>query len=267
MATKKKAPRRKRVNPLDAALNSKEKLAAERRAEDHALWEQWKVDPNPQTLRPLLRRFEPLLNAKLQQYRAPTVNPAAFKTNLKMHALNAFETFDPSRASLRTHVENHLRRSMRFNVQQQNYAYIPEGQVAYIGALDRARDELLEETGEEPSHAQLATFVNQRPDMLGAKKPLTPSMVSRIQGGRRKDVVSSSMEGGVEVAPSRNEAVLGLMHAALNPAQQQVFNHIYGMNGAPRITSTSALAARLGKSPSQISRLKTSIATEYKKYI
>lgn len=269
MAAKKKAPtrRKKPVNPLDTAIDSKEKLATQRRAEDHALWEQWREAPSPQTLRPLLRRFEPVLKAKLQQYRAPNVNEAAFETNLKLQALNAFQTFDPNRASLRTHVENNLRRSMRFNAQHQNYAYIPEGQMAYIGVLDRARDELLEDTGNEPSHTQLATFINQRPDMLGGKKPLTPKMVARIQGNRRRDVISSSLEGGVERTPSRNEAVLGLMHAALKPDQQQVFNHIYGMNGAPRITSTSVLAKRLGKSPSQISRLKSGIAEEYKKYL
>jgi DNA-directed RNA polymerase specialized sigma subunit len=267
---KKKARKKatRNVDPLDDALNSKQKLAAKNRAEDHALWQQWQQNPTQQTLRPLMRRFEPVVRAKVQQYKAPNVNTAAFRSNLKLHLMNAFETFDPNRASLRTHAENHLKRSMRFNAQHQNYAYIPEGQTAYIGAIDRAKEELAEDAGEEPSHNQIAQFINSRPDLLGGKKRLTPSFVARVQGSRRKDVISSSVEGDIAPqAASRNEAVLGLLRPALKADEQTVFDHIYGVNGTTRIQSTSALAKKLGKSPSQVSRLKSRIAAQYKKYL
>ena len=273
---RKKVPRKRAVrrrkpmqtDPLDEALSSQEKLAAQRRVEDHRLHDEWKKKPNQQNMHALMRRFEPVFRAKVNQYKAPNVNTSAFRGNLKLQAVSAFETFDPNKASLRTHLDNHLKRSMRFNAQHQNMAYIPEGQTAYIGGIDRAVDEMQESNGKQPTHGQIATFVNQRPDLLGGKKRLTSRMVGRVQGNRRKDIVGSTLDAdSAPYATNRNEQVLGLLRPALKPDQQQVFDHIYGSNGAQRINSTGALAKKLGKSPSQISRIKSGIAAKYKKYI
>ncbi len=256
------------MNPLDEALNSKEKLAQERRDQDIHLWQTWKNDPNQDNMHALMKRFEPVFRAKVNQFKAPNVNPSAFRANLKLQAINAFETYDPERAALRTHLDANLKRSMRFNAQHQNMAYIPEGQTAFIGPIDKATDELTDELGRAPSHFEVAQFINERPDLLKNKKRLTATTVARISTNRRKDIISSTMEGdAAPIEASRNQAVLGLLRPELNEDQQQVFDHIYGMNGAPRINSTSALAKKLDKSPSQISRLKSAIAIEYKKYI
>lgn len=273
MAAKKKATKRKKVeqtvNPLDEAIESQEKLGAKRRAEDHSLWETWNKKPTEKTMNPLMRRFEPVFRQKMQQYKAPNVSAAAFKTNLKIHAVKAFTTYDPSRgASVRTHLENGLKRSMRFNAQHQNMAYIPEGQTAYIGAIDRASDSLQDTLGRDPSHLEIAKFVNGDPDLLGGKKRMTAGTVKRVQGSRRKDVIASSMESDpTGFGSDRNRAVLGLLRPELNRDQQQVFDHLYGMNGQKQIDRTGTLAKTLGKSPSQVSRLKSAIAKKYKKFI
>lgn len=268
MPRKSRKKAKKRVNPVDEALSAQEKLAEKRRAEDLQLWQSWRQQPSQQTLNPLMRRFEPVFRAKVNQYKAPNVNTSAFRANLKLHAVNALETYDPTKAALRTHVENQLRKSMRFNAQNQNMAYIPEGQTGYIGPIDRARDELMGEIGGEPSHTQIAKFVNQRPDLLGGKRPLSGKTVARIQGSRRKDIIGSTLEGdSTPYAASRNEQVLGLLRPTLKPQEQQVFDHLYGMNGMPQVDRTGALAKELGMSPSQIARIKSRIATSYKKYL
>jgi DNA-directed RNA polymerase specialized sigma subunit len=269
MTRKKATKKRVEVNPIDEALQSSSKLAAQRREEDHQLWEQWKANPTEQTMHPLIKRFEPVFRQKVQQYKAPNVNTTGFKTQLKVRAVEAFQTYDPSRgASLRTHVENNLKRSMRYNAQHQNMAYIPEGQTAFIGSIDRATDALQDQLGRDPSYPEVAQFINSTPELLGGKKPMTPSLVQRIQSSRRKDVMASSMESDpTGFGADRNRAVLGLLRPELTMEQQQVFDHIYGVNGAPQINSTSALAKRLGKSQSQISRLKSGIADKYKKFI
>lgn len=266
----KKAKRAKKMNsPIDDALESTTKLAAQYRAEEQTLWEAWKQEPTEGNMHTLLRRFEPVFKQKDQQHRAPNVNPAAFKTNLKVHAVKAFQTYDPTKGTaLRTHVENNLKRSMRFNAQQQNMAYIPEGQTQYIGAVDRAKDELMEELGRDPSHVEVSQFLKQRPELLGGKKPPSPTLVGRVEGNRRRDILGSAME----IDPSaffadRNRQIQGLLPAELTPDEQRVYNHLYGMNGARKITSTTALATQLGKSTSQISRLKSSIATKYKQFL
>ena len=259
---------KRRVNPLDTALDAKVKLAAERRAEDQALWSVWKANPTQENTHNLLRRFEPVFRSKVQALKARDVNLSAFRADLKIHALNAFDTYDPTKAGLRTHVENHLRKSMRYNAQQQNMAYMPEGQSERIGSIKRAIEGFQEDTGRDPSHTEIATYINERPELLKNKTPLTTAQVARIQTGMRGDVSSSEFESDPNpTLINRNEQVLGLLRPSLNDQQKKVFDHIYGFEGTPVVRSTGALAKRLGMSSSQVSRLKSGIASTYKKYL
>ena len=110
---KKAKKKARKVNPIDAALSSKEKLAAQRHAEDLQVWQAWKQNPTQQNMHALNRRFEPVFRAKVNQFKAPNVNTAAFRGNLKLHAVRAYETYDPSRAALRTHLDNQLQQVLQ----------------------------------------------------------------------------------------------------------------------------------------------------------
>ena len=250
--------------PLDEALDAKEKVAAQRRAKDTQMWEQWKADPNPDNLRPLMKRIEPILRSKVQMWKAPGVNEAAFKANLRIHAMDAFHSFDPTKAGLRTHLENRLKKSMRFNVQQQNYAYIPEAKAGRIGDISRATDELTEDLGRIPTPQEIATQLNPT---LSGRQQLTGQKVQQIQGAQFGDVIGSSFESdSAPRAISREREVVGLLRPALNADQQSVYDHLYGVNGKQKTTSTTQLAKLLGKSPSQVSRLRTAILNKFKEY-
>lgn len=251
-------------NPLDEALDAKEKVAAQRRAQDVDMWQQWKAQPTPDTLRPLLKRFEPVLRQKVQMWKAPGVNEAAFKANLKIHAMDAFHTFDPAKAGLRTHLENRLKKSMRFNVQQQNYGYIPEAKAGRIGDIQRATDELGEELGRPPTPMEISTFLNPS---LSKRQQLSPKKVEQIQQAQFGDVIGSSFDADpTPRAISREREVVGLLRPALNEDQQKVYDHLYGIGGKQQTTSTTQLAKLLGKSPSQVSRLRTAILSKFEQF-
>lgn len=253
---------------LEAKSELSEKVATKRQADDLHQWRAWKENPSEDTLQPLLRRLAPVFRNKEQQLRAPNVSSSAMRAHMKLRALDAFNTYDPERSALRTHVENHLRKAQRFNAQHQNYAYIPEWQSEQIGPIDRARDALMDVQGFEPTHGQIAAYINSTPDLQKGRGKMTARTVATVQGSRRNDVLSSSLEGDpVGLAASRAEAVLGLLPQALTPEELVVFNHIYGRNGAPTITASGDLARKLGKSVSQVSRLKSSIADKYKRYL
>jgi DNA-directed RNA polymerase specialized sigma subunit len=252
----------KAMDPIDVALAAKEKLAEERRAEDTHLWKAWKSNPTPENMEPLMQRFAPLFRQKTQSWKAPNVNQAAFTTNLKIQAVDAFQTFDPNRgASLRTHLENRLQKAKRFNIKHQNYAYIPEEQAGHIGRIQVATDELTEDLGRTPTPQEIA---NQLNPSLSGRQLLTPQKVERIQQAQRKDIVGSTFESDpTPHAISREREVVSLLRPSLNQEQQQVYDHLYGHGGKPVITSTTQLAQVLGKSPSQISRLRTSILAKF----
>lgn len=258
-------------NPLDEALSGKEKLAEERRNQDVELWHAWKKDPTPENMHPLMKRFEPVFNQKVNQWKAPYVNESAFRANLKLQAIDAFKTYDPNRGTaLRTHLENRLQKSMRFNTQQQNYAYIPEGKTSFIGPIQRAHDLLSEDFGRPPTPAEIAEHINSnRP----RNKQITPDKVQEIQAGQIRDVIGSETElpdQGAQVqqdqAVNRQREILGLLRPELSRDQQTVFDHLYGLNGKQKVTSTGQLAKVLGKSPSQISRLRTDILNRFNQY-
>src|SRR5882762_8460110 len=128
-----------------------------RKERDVALWRTWMDQgKRPEHLEPILDAFAPVLHRKLVQWKAPQVSTAAFKAELTRQLIGALEKYDPSRgAALNTHVEIYLQKAKRFNNKYQNTAYIPEGQAAQIGKIDKARDELREELGRDPTHGEI----------------------------------------------------------------------------------------------------------------
>lgn len=260
-------PRVKRriVDPLDEALASGAKHAAQVRVADHELWQAWKADPSPENTHVIMQRFEPLLQKKQRDYRAPHVQPAAIRANMKLQVIEALKSFDPSRgAALPTHVENHLKKTMRFNVKQQNNAYIPEGKAGLIGPIGRATQDLQEDLGYEPNDSEIADQVNLG---LPPARHLTAAKIKTIRSAQMKDIVGSSFESDpVPRAVSLDRQNMPLLRLALTEDQREVFDHLYGLNGKPLITSTADLAKRLGKSSSQVSRMRTAILNVHKRY-
>jgi DNA-directed RNA polymerase specialized sigma subunit len=256
---------------VEEFLQVKEALPNLRREKEHKLWETWKAnDQSPKHLEPLLAVFDPVVNAKIREWKAPRVNESAFRAELHKHMIKAFQDYDPDRgASLRTHIENRIQKAKRFNSKYQNFAYIPEEPAGYIGRINRATDELKEDLGREPTHAEIAKQVNNN----DPKARLTGKKVGDIITFQRKDQPGSQWTfDPVARTSDREQEVLSLMQAELpqifpNEDDRAVFEHIYGLNGKATITGTNELAKKLGKSPSQISRIKSSVGNRFKSFL
>jgi DNA-directed RNA polymerase sigma subunit (sigma70/sigma32) len=178
------------------------------------------------------------------------------------HFIVAAQSFDPERGvAFNTHVQNRLKKAQRYNSRYQNIGYIPEDQARYIGPLRRAQNELTDNLGREPTHAELAT-------QLGLPVKRVTTLISVI----KKDVPSSHYESDPSAFTTTRESdVVRLMQKRpgeyLNPQEVTVFNHVYGVNGARKLTDTTGLASQLGLSQPKVSRLKTSIADKIKKHM
>ena len=261
------------TNPVDAFLKEKNAQPGARREKEQKLWETWRAHgQEPAHLEPLLKAFDPVVNAKIREWKAPGVNESAFRAELHTHMIHAFVSFDPARgASLRTHVEGRIRKAMRYNVKNQNFAYIPEEPARYIGRIQRAQDELREEHGREPTHEEVARAVNLNDPKAKAK--LTAKKVKEIITFQRADRPGSQWTfDPVAKASNRENEVLALIQAELpsvfpKEEERQVFEHIYGMNGRAKIEGTNELAKKLGKSPSQIARIKSASGTTVKGFL
>jgi len=259
-------------DPLDEYFEDKEKLADDRDSLDMEAYKTWKADPNKQTTSALLKRFNSMISQRVSMWKAPAVDEAAFKADLKRHALTAFETFDPNRgAQLRTHVGNLIRRSQRFNARYQNVAFIPEEKSALITPIQQAHDYLFQEHGKAPTHAEIADYLSDNPDMLPkrVRDKMTPQLVQTVQQYQIRDIPGSSFES----EPSKKsisferETIDVLRPALKTDDERDVYDYLFGKNGKPKVESTGDIARRMGKSPSQISRLKKRIEATYKKYV
>lgn len=246
-------------NPLQDYLGSKQERSAQR--QQHAIqhWEAWKGAPDhekPEKIKPLLQAYAPTFTQKVQLWKPPRIPESAFRADLHKHFVKALETYDPSKAALSTHVEMRLQKALRYTNKYQNLGYIPEGQTALIGRIQKARDELHEEHGREPTDDEIA-------DHLG----LAPKKVKTVRGSMKRDLPSSLWESDpLAQASSREQEVLALLPSVLSEEEKHVFDHIYGLNGKPKISDTGALATALGKNQSQISRLKSTIIQKFNQY-
>lgn len=259
-------------DPVTEYFDERAKTAGIKLAQDIELFNQWKQNPTKPNLGKLLKHFDSEINKRVKLFKAPNVDVAAFKADLKKNAITAFETFDPDRgASLRTHLTNRLKRSQRFNARHQNVAFIPEEKAALITPIQKARDFLYQENGSEPSHHEISSYLNDNPGLVRNKRvsgQVTPQLVKTVYDYQIADIAGSSFESDpYSKAMSSEVETLSLLRGALKPDEQHVYDYMFGKNGKPKIESTGELATRLGKSPSQISRIRKRIEATYNKYI
>lgn len=259
-------------NPVDEYLDADEKRAEQRNSADMEAWQAWKQDPNKSNTSALIKRFNPMFNQRVTMWKAPAVDEAAFRADLKKNALTAFETFDPNRgAQLRTHVGNLLRRSQRFNAKYQNVAFIPEEKAALITPIQQAHDTLFQELGTTPTSKQIAGYLSQNEDMLPkrVRGKMTPQLVDTVKQYQIRDIPGSAFESDpTPKAMSFERETIDVLRPALKTEDERVvYDYMFGKNGKPQIESTGEIARRMGKSPSQISRLKKRIEATYKQYV
>ncbi len=256
---------RKKVDPLDDALTAKEKLAAKKKADDISMIDAWQADRTPELMRPIIQRYMPMVKSRAIQWKAPAVPQAAFETKGQNLIVGGVESYDKTRGTApETWMTHRLQPLKRFNVQEQNYAMIPEAKAARIGDIQAATDELKEEIGRDPTTEEIAESVNPQ---LSKRQQLTAAQVQQIQSAQRKDIIGTTFESDpVPRAISRERQIVSQLRPTLKADQQEVYDYLYGQNGKPKVTSTTQLAKLLKKSPSQVSRLRTAILNKYNEY-
>ena len=250
------------MNPARDFLSAKTAYVDSRKEHELALWKQWKSGgKKPDDLDPLLKLYQPVFNQKIVRWKAPSLPKAAFRAELTTQFIKALDKYDPTRgAALNTHVEIHLQKAMRYNNRFQNVGYIPEGQASQIGPIQKAHDRLSEDLGRPPTFAEIGRSIGMRADR-----------VETIQKARVKDVRASDFESDpTERATNYEELSLAVAKNILpqlfpdKPEMHELFHFTFGTGGYPQVTSTTQLAKKLGKSQSQISRMKTEMGNTLK---
>lgn len=212
-------------------------------------FQQWKLTPSPKTNSALLMQVKPVLDTALMSYGGGSTGSPLLKSHAKQLALEAFKTYDPQRATLRTHLLTQLRRLQRLGAQEQAIISVPEQVALDRQHLQRQFQELEDQLGREPSDLELA-------DATGLSlKRLNYVRQNRISSntGRFGDVAADSNAGAIPNSDLGEEAWHNFVYHDLEPQDQVVMGHLLGMGGRQRL-GVSEIAKRLGVSPAAVSQ-------------
>lgn len=232
---------------------------------DLDLWRQWQDNgQRPDDLRPLLQRFRPMIRKRANMYAGATrdvgIPPAAIHAEFDKWFLKAIDTFDPNKGRLGTWVGDNLKKGQRWVMNRRNVARIQEKRAYKVGEYQRAMAVLDDQLGRPPSSFEVAEYL-QWPE----------KRVQMIEREARRSLMSGTWEqyesgqDPIELQPSEDLEKLQLLRYQLNPRELQVFDHLLGWGGKPKMKAND-IARMLNVSPSTVTRIKKSIADKLKTY-
>jgi DNA-directed RNA polymerase specialized sigma subunit len=100
--------------------------------------------------------MRPVYQKEANKFKSAPLPNSAIESQAKILTLKAFETYDPSKSQLNTHVTNHLKHLQRYVLEYQNIGKIPEHRGLAIGKYQTVFDNLKEDLGREPTDMELA---------------------------------------------------------------------------------------------------------------
>jgi DNA-directed RNA polymerase sigma subunit (sigma70/sigma32) len=186
---------------------------------------------------------------QVNKFNASPIPRAALETEAKMLALNAFDSYDPSKAQLNTHVTNHLKHLQRYVLNYQNVGKIPESRGLAISKFENVKSNLAEDLGRDPTAVELS-------DTLQWSLP----EVERMSIELRKDLTIMQIEdsfdsGGfyddtIEERPGVKNA-LEFAYFDATPEEKKILEYTFGIKGQLR-EPISIIAMKLGKTESYV---------------
>lgn len=222
-----------------------------RKDRDLELWRNWKADPTPEKLEPLLDVLQGPINAKVNEFRAAPVPDSAVRAFANAQAVKALHTYNPSKGSaVSTFVNWHLKKVRSFVLKHQNIGRIPEGRAYRITDYKQAKEELTQKLGRPPDTMTLA-------DRLG----WSPAEVGRMQSELRPDLIASlspEPDRLRSMQSSRERDVLRYIHYDLTPDERLVFEYSLGLYGRPKLSATN-IAKTMNISLPKVSRIRAKI--------
>lgn len=218
-------------------------------AEEHTdldLWHQYRRGSDV-AKNELLDRMMPHIRQRSALYRDVPIPESAILGHAQRRALEAFETYDPSKGTqLSTHVVNHLQRVSRFVNQGKNIARIPEPKFLQLNLFQSQYDSLMATHGRPPSIEELTDVLHWTPQQV-------QSMAKSL---KQRDLSASSMPESAEGSTrDRMHETLSFVRFGLKPDERTAFDHFFGYAGKP-ILGMPEIAKKTGLSVDKLYRLK-----------
>ena len=229
----------------------------ERKDKEMELWKEWKAGDNNAAGSQLLHSMDPLIQQQVGRYAASGLPRVALETKARKLAYDSFQSYDPSKAGLNTHVVNNMRHMQRFVLEYQNVGKIPEHRGILITKYNNTNRMLETSKGREPTLAELS-------GELGWSLAET----ERMQTELRKDLTivqetdeddsSAFFDAKLYETDKLKDYISFVYHSS--PAEdKKIIEYSFGMGGS-EILKVKDIAGKLNKSESYVRKRRAAIA-------
>jgi DNA-directed RNA polymerase specialized sigma subunit len=215
----------------------------------------WKADPSPAQADSFLKSIDPIVQEGMNVYGGRAANPM-MRSRARRIALDAASKYDPTRASLKTHLMAHLQGLRRYGAEQNRVIHVPEAVALDQHHLNEAEAELSDQLGRDPSDLELADHTGLSRRRIAHIR----SYRAAVPEGRLASLADQDEEGGAgggfEPAvegPDRSVLRAQFLYHDLDPHDQVILEYGMGLNGAPKLPAAQ-IARRLRLSPGAVSQ-------------
>lgn len=213
----------------------------------------WKTTPNPATTNALLTAVQPAMDKAIKSH---VGNPTPLiKGHAKQLAIQAFQTYDPSKAGLHTHLSRQLQGLKRFNRQQSQPLRMPDRSQFELAHLHRGQLELEEQFGREPTYSELADHTGFSLKKIEQLHRVGMPVAESTFAGDESD-----FDLPARFDDERARAIRDLVHSELDPSGQKIMEWTLGLHGP--VLPNKEVAARLGLTAGAISQRKARIQAQ-----
>lgn len=218
--------------------------------EFESAFKSWQASPGPQTNSALLKAVSPVIDTALTTYGGKSYSPT-LRSHARSMALKSFQTYDPTRGRLRSHMLSSLQRLRRVGAQEQQIISIPESVSLDHQHLTEAEKDLADVQGRMPSDYELADKTG-----LSLKRIayIRRSQLPVAEGTTQLNVDGEGPQDvGVNIPGRQNQAWENFVYLDLGNTDRFIMDAVMGRNGRRPMT-VSQIAQALRITPSAVSQ-------------
>lgn len=222
-------------------------------------YEAYKANPLPSLADAYLGAVRPIIDAGVAASGAPS--SPLLHSRAKKIILDATPGYDPTKGALKPYLSSHLQRLKRYGAERRQILSVPERVAMESTALTDAESELADRLGRPPSTAELADQTGISRDRIGYVRGYRPGVTEGQVTGHVGLGGEEMSDGPAVEQADTTPAKLSYIYDDLDPVDQAIVEHRYGLHGRPRMP-VAALAAKFGLSPGAISQRAGRIAAK-----
>jgi len=232
--------------------------ATARKDKDVELYEAYKKNPSPQTLKPLMKQLDGVLQNQVNKWSGAIARPV-LEAKGRILTLEAIKSYNPhAGAALATHVTNRLKKLSREVYTHQDAVRLPEYKKLKVHAYLAAERDLMDEFGREPSNMEMTDHLSWSPKMLGeVQRSMNAELIES------QDMGAGLFENKSVWGSESGDGMVDLVYYDLDPVDKQIFEHSTGYSGKP-IMNNTALRKKTGLTQGQLSYKKRKLITKFK---